>query len=202
MQISKYIPRPTVLIFALAVLAIAAALLLKGQFGGPHSSAKPSLIGGPFSLVDTNGVTVTENDLGGHYSLIFFGYANERDVTPTELRVIAAARGELGANAQRFKAYFVTLDPDHDPPEKLKSYLGEISPDLIGLTGTTQQIAAMAKAYHVFFRKVPDPKDPQSFEIEYSPLIYLMGPDERFVTPFQYTTDSMGLAESLKKVIE
>ncbi len=202
MQISKYIPQTRILIFAVVVLGLAAALLLKDQFAALRPPAKPSLIGGPFSLIDTNGATVTEQDLRGHYTLIFFGYANEKDVTPTELRVIAAALGELGADAKRFKVYFVTLDPERDQREKLKFYLSDISPELEGLTGTPEQIAAMTKAYHVGFRKIPDPKAPKSFEIEYSPLIYLMGPDEKFITPFEYTTDSKGLADSLKRVIE
>ncbi len=202
MKISKYIPRPIILIFAVLVLGMAAVLLVNGQFGALRPWAKPSLIGGPFSLLDTTGATVTEEDLHGHYSLIFFGYAREPDVTPTELRVIAAALKMLGSDTPRFKVYFVTLDPKRDRPEILKSFLGEISPDLTGLTGTPEQIAAMAKAYHVVFRKVLSPKDPETYEMDYSPLIYLMGPDEKFIMPFQYTTDAKGLADGLKRVLE
>ena len=200
MQISKYIPRPLILIFAVLVLGLAATLLMMAPLP-PHVPA-PSLIGGPFSLQDLDGKTVTQNDLKGHYSLLFFGYSNEKDVTPTELRVIAASLDLLGPDAEAFKAYFVTLDPERDQPASLKVFLGEISPKLQGLTGTSDQIATMAKVYHVYFRKVPDPKDPQNYAMEYSPLMYLMGPDEKFIKPFQYTTDAKSLAEGLKMVLE
>lgn len=202
MQISKYFPRPIILIFAVLVLALAATLLVMGQRSNLHLAAKASLIGGPFSLQDVNGAAVTERDLEGRYALVFFGYASERDITPTELRVIAAALDQLGADAKRFKAYFVTLDPERDQPEKLKSYLGEISPALAGLTGTPEQIAAMAKAYHVFFQKIPNPKDPQNYEMDYAPLIYVMGLDGKFIKPLQYTTDAKALAEGLKMMLE
>lgn len=200
MQISKYIPRPLILVFAALVLGLAATLWLVAP---PRShSPPPSLIGGPFSLQDQNGKTVTEADLKGHYSLLFFGYSNEKDVTPTELRIIAASLGLLGPDAEAFKAYFVTLDPERDQPEILKTYLKGISPRLIGLTGTTDQIAAMAKSYHVFFEKRADPREQDGYAMDYSPLIYVMGPDEKFIKPFQYTTDAKALAEGLKMVLE
>jgi len=207
MQISKFIPRPTILIFALVVSfeILAMGFLASGRL---HSlihhepAAKPSLIGGPFTLQDQDGMTVTNKDLHGHHSLIFFGYTREQDVTPTELRVISAALGLLGADAARFKTYFVTLDPERDQPALLKSYLADISPALTGLTGSPEQVAVMAKAYHMFYRKLPDPSGGQDYAIDYSPLIYWMGPDEKFIKPFAYTTDAKSLAETLKKVLE
>ena len=200
MQISKYIPRPLILIFAILVLGLAATVLVTAPLP-PHAPA-PSLIGGPFSLRDMDGKTVTEENLKGLYSLIYFGYSNEKDATPTELRVIAASLDLLGPNAERFKAYFVTLDPGRDEPEVLKAYLKGISPRLIGLTGTPDQIVAMAKAYHVFFERRAEPKEQGGYAMDYSPLIYVMGPDEKFIKPFQYTTDAKTLAEGLKMVLE
>lgn len=207
MQISKYIPRPTLLIFALilSLEILAMGFLASGGFHfliHREPVAKPSLIGGPFTLQNQDGVTITNEDLRGHHSLIFFGYTREQDVTPTELRVISAALDLLGTDAERFKAYFVTLDPERDQPGILKSYLAEISPALTGLTGTPEQIAAIAKAYHMLYRKIPDPKNGQDYAIDYSPLIYWMGSDEKFIKPFAYTTDAKSLAETLKKVLE
>jgi protein SCO1/2 len=207
MQITKLIRRPLVLVFALVILIEILGMwaLVNGKFHTQfHSSnqAKPSLIGGPFTVEDFNGVKITQSDLNGHYTLFYFGYAGEPDVTPTELRVAAAALDLLGSDAKRFKAYFVTLDPERDSADKLRAYLGDISPELSGLTGTVEQISAMAKAYHVFFRKVPDPKNPQNYDMDYSPLFYLMGPDEKFIKPFSYTTDAKSLAAGLKMVLE
>ena len=200
MQISKYIPQGRVLIFAVMVLGLAAIFLVLAP--RPTHAPAPSLIGGPFSLQDMDGKTVTQVDLKGHYSLIYFGYSNEKDVTPTELRVIAACLDLLGPDAERFKAYFVTLDPERDQPQALKTYLKGISPGLVGLTGTPGQIAAMAKAYHVFFEKRAEPKEQGGYAMNYTPLIYVMGPDEKFIKPFQYTTDAKGLADGLKRVLE
>ncbi|MEO6608061.1 MAG: SCO family protein [Aestuariivirga sp.] len=206
MQISKLIHNRGTLAFLLVLLGeiLVLWLLVSGRYLPPfhHQEARPSLIGGSFELEDLNGVKVTERDLAGKYTLLYFGYSQDREMTPTELRVAAAALGLLGPDATRLKTYFVTLDPERDTPEKLKAYLGEISLELSGLTGTLQQVSAMAKAYHVYFRKVPDPKNPQNYEMDYSPLFYLMGPDEKFIKPFTYTTDAKGLAEGLKMVLE
>jgi protein SCO1/2 len=207
MQITKLIRRPLVLVFALVILIEIVGMwcLVNGKFHAlfhHRDEAKPSLIGGPFTLRDLSGVEITEKDLKGRYTLFYFGYARELDVTPTELRVVAAALSLLGPDASRIKTYFVTLDPERDTAENLKAYLGAISPDLSGLTGSLQQISTMAKAYHVFFRKIPDPKNPQNYEMDYSPLFYLMGPDQKFIKPFAYTTNAKGLADDLKKVLE
>ena len=207
MQISKYIRRPTILLFALVLFfeIIAMGLLASGRLHDLihyEPAAKPSLIGGPFTLLNQDGETVTNKDLKGHHSLLFFGYSNEPDVTPTELRVLSATLILLSADAARFKTYFVTLDPERDRPDVLKSYLGAIAPEMTGLTGTPEQIAAIAKAYHVFYRKIPNPKGGPDYTMDYSPLIYWMGPDEKFIKPFAYTTDAKSLAEGVKLVLE
>jgi cytochrome oxidase Cu insertion factor (SCO1/SenC/PrrC family) len=207
MQISKYIPRPLLLAFALilSLEILAMGFLASGRLHvlihdvhGP----KPSLIGGPFTLVNEDGVTVTNKDLEGHNSLLYFGYTNDPDLTPTELRVMSAALGLLGADAQGFKAYFVTLDPERDTPEVIKPYLRTISSELTGLTGSPEQIAAIAKAYHMFYRKIADPAKAQPYAMDYSPMIYWMGPDGKFIKPFSYTTNAKSLAADLKKVLE
>ena len=206
MQISKLIHSRRTLAFLFVFLAeiLVLGFLASGSYLPlfHHRQAEPSLIGGPFELEDLNGVKMTERDLAGKYTLLYFGYAEDAAFTPTELRVAAVAMNLLGPERSRIKTYFVSLDPARDTREKLKAYLKDISPELSGLTGTLQQVSAMAKAYHVYFRKIPDPQNPENYSMDYSPLFYLMGPDEKFVKPFAYTTDAKGLAEGLKMVLE
>ncbi len=199
MQISKFFPRPLIAIFALAVLGLAVALglLVRAERKAELPLAKPSFIGGPFSLQDLEGLTVTEKDLLGHFSLIFFGTTSDRNIMPTELRVIATSLELLGDKATDLKTYVVTLDPASDQPEKFKTYLADISPRLKGLTGTPEQIAAMARTYHLGITP-----EPGKSAMDYSPLIYLMGRDGKFITPFAFTVDAKDLAEGLKKVLE
>ena len=199
MAISKYLPRPAILVFAVVVfiLALAEMLFLKKQ---PSSQA--SLIGGPFSLQSQSGKIVTEKDLLGHYSLLYFGYTQDKNYTTSELQVITAALQSLGPQSDRLTIFFITLDPERDSATNLGQFLAEKAPSVSGLTGTPEQITSLAKAYHVYFQKHPNVNQPGLYEIDYSPLIYLMGPDGNFIKPFAYTTDTKGLAEGLKKVLE
>ena len=148
----------------------------------PVPSAGASAIGGPFSLIDQDGRTVTDKDLRGRPFLVFFGFTHCPDVCPTALFEISEVLGKLGPDAQRVSALFVTIDPERDTPTQMKDYLSSFDPRLVGLTGDAAAIAAVAKEYRVYVKKVP--LDHGDYTMDHTALVYLMDKDGRFVMPF------------------
>jgi len=163
-------------------------------------SGKP-LVGGPFSLIDQTGKRVTEQDYRGRYMLVFFGYTNCPDICPAGLQVMSAALDKLGKRADEIVPVFITLDPAQDTPERMATYVKAFSPRLVGLTGSESEIAATAKAYRVYYQKVPDDKDPSRYTIDHSAIFYLMGKDGSLVAPIAHTNDVDQLAGALSKAI-
>lgn len=190
--------------FALAVLAIAAGIGLFTLYQGPTREAGTgtgqALVGGPFTLTDHNGRQVTDADFKGRYALIFFGYTYCPDVCPTELQVMTVALSQMGEKASSITPVFVSVDPERDTPEVLKSYVENFSPDLVGLTGTPEQVAAVAKAYRVYYAKSGKTETPD-YLVDHSSIIYLMDREGRFLKHFTYTTDAAALASSLADVM-
>jgi protein SCO1/2 len=197
-------PRRAVLIFAAAVLLIAAGL---GGFAfmsrqlAESGGAGVALVGGPFSLTDQNGRRVSEKDFLGRHTLVFFGFTYCPDICPTELQVMMAALDAMGPEGEQIQPVFVSVDPERDTPEVLKSYVENFGARLIGLTGTPEEIAAVAKAYRVYYAKAANPSSPDGYLIDHSSIIYLMGPDGRFVKHFPYTTDVAKLSSELKDAV-
>lgn len=179
-------------IFSVAIFMMAGRL--------PTPIPAPSAIGGPFSLVDQTGKPVTEADLKGKPSLMFFGFTHCPDICPTALFDMTQVYKALGRDGDKVQAYFVSVDPERDTPEVLKSYVENFSPDLVGLTGTPEQVAAVAKVYRVYYAK-SGKTDTPDYLVDHSSIIYLMDPQGRFVKHFTYTTDAAALASSLADVM-
>lgn len=197
-------PRRSVLIFAAIMLLIAAVI---GGYAymsrGPHQQqgSGVALVGGPFSLIDQDGRRVTEKDFLGKYILVFFGYTYCPDICPTELQVMSAALDQMGPEAGRIQPIFVSIDPARDTPEVLKAYVANFGPRLIGLTGSPEEVAAIAKAYRVYYAKAGNGSTATDYLMDHSSIIYLMGPDGRFVKHMPYTTDAAKLATELKETL-
>jgi protein SCO1/2 len=193
------------LIFALIVLLVAAGIglvaLSLSRPGGPISFGE-ALVGGPFTLTDHNGRRVTDQDFRGKYMLIFFGYTYCPDVCPSELQVISAALDQLGPAADKIQPIFITIDPARDTPETMKIYVSNFHPRLVGLTGTDEEIAAVAKAYRVYYRKAEAKENATDYLMDHGSLVYLMDPGGKFVKPFSYTTDAKALADGLREQIQ
>lgn len=137
-------------------------------------------IGGPFTLTDMNGVATTETRFAGQYRLVYFGYSFCPDVCPVDLNWLMLGLKQFerqdAERAARIQPLFVTVDPDRDTADVLKSYVPQFHPRLLGLTGTAEQIAAMARGYAVTYAKQPG-SSPDAYLVSHSQLAYLMGPD-------------------------
>jgi protein SCO1/2 len=165
----------------------------------PVPSAGASAIGGPFSLIDQDGRTVTDKDLRGRPFLVFFGFTHCPDVCPTALFEISEVLGKLGPEAQRVSALFVTVDPERDTPAQMKDYLSSFNPRLVGLTGDPAAIAAVAKEYRVYVKKVP--LDHGDYTMDHTALVYLMDKDGRFVAPFNLKRSTEDAAADLRRYL-
>ncbi|MGE3623656.1 MAG: SCO family protein [Bdellovibrionales bacterium] len=154
-------------------------------------------IGGPFTLTDQYGRTVHETDYLGKYLLVYFGYTYCPDLCPTGLESMAHALDALGPDAKQVQPIFITIDPERDTPAKLKEYAASFSPKIVALTGTPDQIAAVAREYQVYYAK-GDFVDDNQYLMDHSTLIYLMDPKGKFVTTFPDDTDPGVLVDALK----
>jgi protein SCO1 len=191
--------RPLIIIAAFAAsLAVGLALTL-WLMGGPRGVTAASTIGGPFQLVDQSGQTVSEKNLQGKPTIVFFGFTHCPDVCPTALFEMSEILRAMGKDANRVNAYFVSVDPERDTPEIMKSYLSSFDPNLKGLTGSPEQVAGVISAYRVYAKKVPL-KD-GDYTMDHTALIYLMDREGRFVAPFNIKRKPEEAAADLKKYL-
>lgn len=197
--------RTSLLIIALvAVLGLAAGgamvwrLSGPGEAGGAQGQAK---VGGPFQLVNQDGQAVDESILKGRWSVVFFGFTYCPDICPSTLQAVAVAQEELGARARDLQVVFISVDPERDTPEQLKTYLSlDAFPDnVVGLTGTPEQVAAAAKAYYVYYRKSGEGPN---YTVDHSTAAYLMDPDGRFNRVLAYGLPPQEMARLIRTAMQ
>jgi len=168
-----------------------------------------SPIVGAFELVDGDGKPVTEADFAGRYLLVYFGYTYCPDVCPTELAKMTTAFDIFAeaapARAEKVVPIFVSVDPDRDTPDRLKEYAALFHPRLVALTGSPDQIRAVASTYKVFYVKIhPEGGDTgkQDYLMDHSSQIYLMGPDAHYLTHFASTLSETQIAAALERLVQ
>ncbi len=180
------------------MVCFAVVLLVSGRVltpGVPQVAA----IGGPFSLTDQNGRTVTDRDFKGHPFLVFFGFTHCPDVCPTTLFDVSEVLRALGPDADRVRAAFITVDPERDTAAALKDYLSSFDPHLSALTGSPDAIAAVAKAYRVYYKKVPLAEG--GYTMDHTAIVYLMNKEGHFVSPFSLKRPPEAAAADLRKYL-
>jgi len=191
--------RPLVIVAAFAGSLLVGLVLMLWMMGGLRNVAAPAAIGGPFQLTDQAGRTVTENNMKGRPTLIFFGYTRCPDVCPTSLFEMSEVLRAMGKDADRVNAYFISVDPERDTTAAIKDYLSSFDPHLEGLTGSPEEVAKVISAYRVFARKVPT-KD-GDYTMDHTALIYLMDRDGKFVSPFNLKRTPEQAAADLRRYL-
>ena len=189
--------------FLVGALGGAAALIVTSSGGPKIETTGTALIGGPFTLVDQNGKTVTDRDFRGKYMLIFFGFTHCPDICPAELQVMSAALDALGSKSDEVVPIFVTLDPERDTPEAVGAYVKNFGKNFVGLTGSPMAIANAAKAYRVTYSKFEyKGKDENyGYNIDHSALVYLMDKDGKYLTNFTYGTPAEKMTETMRSYL-
>ena len=176
-------------------LCLSVVVLLSGPLS--TGAQQVAAIGGPFKLIDQNGRTMTDEDLKGHPFLVFFGFTHCPDICPTSLFEISEVLRSLGPDADRMRALFITVDPERDTPAVIKDYLSSFDPHLSGLTGDQAAIAAVAKAYRVYYKRVP--LDDGGYTMDHTAIVYLMDKQGRFVAPFNLRRTVEAAAADLRR---
>ena len=145
--------------------------------GGGGMQLPPGItLGGAFSLTDHTGRDVTERDFAGRWLLLYFGFTHCPDVCPTDLGIIADTIDLLGPLGEEVTPVLISIDPERDTPAQLADYVAAFHPRMVGLTGTPQQVSAVARRFRVFYSRVQHP-DMTEYTMDHSSFIYLVGPD-------------------------
>lgn len=193
-------------VVGLSVLAVAAAILV-AYFAFPAVFERPRVIvsgiadvGGPFTLTAHTGERISDDAFRGQFMLVAFGFTHCPDVCPAELQVMTAALESMGPAAERVQPLFITIDPERDTADHLADYMAHFHPRLIGLTGSPDEIANVAKAYHVWYEKVQQ-GDASDYVMDHTSITYLMGPDGEFVQHFSFGTSAETLAKALSTAV-
>lgn len=168
---------------------------------GGSSAGAPS-VGGPFTLVNHHGETVTEQDFRGRFMLLYFGFTFCPDICPTELGVMAAAVNALGEKGEQVTPVLITIDPERDTPEVLARYVALFHPRLVGLTGTAEQMDAAARAWHVYYGRVEDESVSEAYTMDHSSIVFLMGPDGEYLKLFRPQTPPDEMAREIAKYLD
>jgi protein SCO1/2 len=137
-------------------------------------------IGGPFTLIDHEGKRRTDTDFRGKLLLVYFGFTACADACPTDLAAMADAVDKLGPAGDRVQPLFITVNPELDTPEQLKTYVALLHPRLIGLTGDRRQIRDVTHAYKVYFAKTA-PAIRSDPNIDHSSVVYVVGVDGNYI---------------------
>lgn len=202
-------PRRSILLFAAAFLAMAVAVGVstwvvvakRGQAPGAvtftETGTGQAQVGGPFQMVDQDGRAVDQTMLDGKWSLVFFGFTYCPDYCPTTLAALAATQAQMGDKAGDTQVIFVSVDPERDTPQALKDYLSSegFPQGVIGLTGTPEQVRAIADVYRAYYKKVGDGPN---YSMDHSLTIYLMGPDGKFRVPLSSTMSPLDMTRIIE----
>jgi protein SCO1 len=197
-------PRRRKLALALAgAVALAGCDRIAGTGSGP-SLHFTDITGADFArkleLPDVDGKPRSLADWKGKVTVVFFGYTQCPDVCPTTMAELAQIRTLLGADGDKLQTVFVTIDPERDTPEILKSYVANFGPGVVALRGDAEQTAAAAKEFKVFFAKVPG-KSPGSYTMDHSAASFVFDPQGRVRLFVPYGADPKVLAGDIRQLL-
>lgn len=193
----------TVIVGLLALIVAGPALVVSGAFGQVLGSQPfgayrydPPVPAPEFSLVDTSGKPLALRDLRGKYVLLYFGYSFCPDICPDTLFSLAQARKALGTQARLVSLVFITVDPDRDTPGVLARYVSRFDPEMIGLTGSSEEIAHVARSYGIAYSKVPY-GSAGGYTVDHTAYIFLIDGQGRLLYRFDYREKWEDLAKTL-----
>ena len=164
---------------------------------GENSGINPRYL-----LQDPNGRAVSSEDFRGRFQLISFGYTYCPDVCPTTLVEMAEILKQLGEQADRFQAIFISVDPERDSGQVLKTYTEFFDPRILGLTGSPALVRRAADNFKIRYAKVRQPgADPGRYAVDHSAGMILLGPDGEFIKKFAFSTPVPEVTKQLGELL-
>lgn len=180
-----------IILWGLAFLALAGAALMIalkigiGERAGSVRYTGEADIRSEFSLTDQTGHQVTQADYSDRWQMVFFGFTNCPDICPTTLAYMASVLDLLGDEADQVAPIFITVDPARDTVPVMAEYVSNFHPNLIGLTGTEEQIAEVARNFRTWYERTEDESAPDGYFMAHGGYIYLMRPNGAFEGVYQ-----------------
>ncbi|NJC06728.1 protein SCO1/2 [Sphingomonas kaistensis] len=190
----------------LAAVAFAWLLLVRPEGPTVTSRADPGMpgftIGAPFTLTGSDGKPFNSAQaLAGRPYAMFFGFTNCPDVCPNTLGKLAKLRGQLGKGDQAFDIVFVSVDPKRDTPKVVGDYVELFGTPIIGLTGSEEQVAAVAKSHAIYQARVPDKAAPGGYTVDHGSQVLLFGRDGKFVSTIAQEEADAPALDKLKRIV-
>ena len=183
-----------------ALLALGACGQGKPAFRGVDITGAEYAQG--WELADQNGQVRTVKDFAGKVVIVFFGYTQCPDVCPTSMQELAEVKRMLGKDGERLQGVFITVDPDRDTSELLKSYMANFDPSFVALRpNTPEQLAKVTKDFKIYYKKV-DGKTPTSYTMDHSAGSYTFDPQGRVRLYNRYGSGAAALAEDVKILLK
>ena len=155
--------------------------------------------GGTYALVDQRGEPVDQTMFQGHPSALFFGFTHCPEVCPTTMAEMSAWFEQLGDEGKDLQAYFVTIDPERDTPAILGDYVSWVSDRITGVTGTPEEIAKIAKAWGVYYAKVP--LEGQDYTMDHTASVFLLDDKGQFQGTIAYREDGAVALQKLRNLL-
>lgn len=193
----------------LGIWAASAALILTGGLvwlattDAPRQLAQRVVqsdgIGQPFNLVDHNGSEITEKAFEGSPTAVFFGFTHCPEVCPTTLYEMASWLKTLGPDGKPIKAFFITVDPERDTPEVMKSYVSNFTDRIVGITGKPDEIARLAKSWHVYSKKIP--LESGDYTMDHTASVFLVDAKGNFKSTIAFRENTDTAVAKLRKLV-
>ncbi len=198
--------------------ALSAAVLVAGLLGGLaysilsdrgdarfaqcRETTVAGALGGPFELVDHQGRAITDDALFVRPSIVYFGYTFCPDVCPWDAARNADAVDLLTEMGYEAQPVFISVDPERDTPEVLANFVGNLHPQMIGLTGSPEQVRAASQAYRTYFRQHDAAEDDDFYLVDHSTFSYLVLPHHGVVEVFRRSLTAEEIATATACFIE
>ncbi|MDT0684260.1 SCO family protein [Roseicyclus sp. F158] len=184
-------------VVAVAVIGGTLGFLAMRQ-GQEGAGGHPANLGGPFTLTDHDGATITEADLEGHPSALFFGFTHCPEVCPTTIADIDWWTQQMGEDADGIEFYFVSIDPERDTPEILGEYLNAQTDRVTGISGTPEEVWEMARSWRVYWNKVP--LEDGGYTMDHSSMIYLLDEEADYAGSISYGAEDEEAMAALERL--
>jgi protein SCO1/2 len=188
-------PRRRVLLSSLALLALSGCGPDAPKLHGMDLSEMPA---GDFQLQDTDGKPRTLADYRGHPVMLFFGFTQCPDICPTALTRAVEIKNLLGADAERLRVLFISVDPERDTPEILRAYTQAFDPGFIGLRGDAEQTRAAAQSFKVYYQKVATGS---SYTMDHTALTYVVDAQGKLRLALRHQQSAQECVEDLRTVL-
>lgn len=184
-------------LWGLTVIAVVGFVWLQISARGERSADGPAFRA-DFELTDHNGMVQTDEYLAGRWMLVFFGFANCPDVCPTTLAEVAAVMDGLGSDATQVQPLFISIDPERDTPQALAEFIPYFDANIIGLTGTADQIERTSKTFRIYYEKIEEAASPDGYTMGHSSQLFLFDPQGGYVGAWTYGTPAEEILADLK----